>query len=197
MAYTLLTSDRSPFGRICRMLMLHYKIPFELRAVNFLEDRNAAAILAEETPINKVPVLIVDGQKLFDSRVIVNYLTRQHSLPELPFNEENIVSAIYSVLDTSVAFFLLRHDGFPAETPGNFFRRNRERIPANLHYLEPWAVKLDPGRERDWNYASMSLYSCVDWVERRAQTANFADYPALAEFKRKFANHPGVKETTF
>jgi glutathione S-transferase len=197
MNYTLVSSDRSPFGRICRMFMLANDIKFKFEALNFVDDEKAATALAKETPINKVPYLIDGKEKIFDSRVITNYLIQQHDLPPLTVEEENIVSAVYSVMDSIVSLFLLKRDGIDVNGPGNFFRRNRERIPSNLDFVTPWAKQLDPNGRRTWDYPAMSLYACLEWGERRAQMINMKEHPALADFLRKFAQAPGVQATGF
>ncbi len=139
MSYTILGSQRSPFVRICRMLMIQNSIACQFRVMNFVDDPAAAAALEKETPINKVPFLLDGEQKIFDSRVIVNYLTGKHGLRQLTLDEENIVSAVYSCLDSGVILFLLKKDGFDVNGPGFFLARNRARIPSNLAFVTPWA----------------------------------------------------------
>jgi glutathione S-transferase len=197
MQYTLISSERSPFGRVCRMLMHVHKIDFEFKILNFVGDEKAAQELSTKTPINKVPVLIDGGKAVYDSRVIVNHLSKKHGLPALSLDEENFVSAIYSVMDTSIILFLLKHDGFDMNHKGSFLKRNRERIPANLNFVSNWASELDPKNARDWNYVSMSLYACLRWGEARAETFKIKDFPQLEEFFKKFADAPGVRETDF
>lgn len=197
MSYELIGSQRSPFVRVCRMLMHQHGIHFEFRTLNFVDDPKDAALLAQETPINKVPVLLDGGQKIFDSRVIVSYLTKKHQLPELTLDEENCVSAIYACLDTSVILFLMKRDGFDISGPGFFLSRQRQRIPDNLRYVTAWAAQLDSKRPRDWNYASMSLYSYLYWAQARELLTNISSYPELQSFMQRFATAPGVVETTF
>jgi glutathione S-transferase len=179
------------------MFMIRHGIDFELCPLNFVEDKNAAMELAKETPINKVPYLIEDDQKIFDSRVIVNHLIKKHALPALTVTEENLVSAVYSCLDTAVILFLMKRDGFDINGDGFFVKRNRERIPNNLNFLAEWASSLDPKKSGDWNYASMSLFSFLNWAEARAKLIDVKTYPIHAAFMAKFANAPGVKETSF
>ena len=195
MAYTLIASERSPFARIVRMLMARHGIPFEFRILNFVDDAVAAAELAKETPINKVPILIDGSQKIFDSRVIVNHLTNKHGLPTLTLDEENIVSIVYGCMDTSVILFLMKRNGYDLAADNGFLKRNLARIPTSLEYLTLWASSLDPRKESDWNYASMSLYSYLQWAEVRTDLISVKDYPALHAFMEKFADAPGVKET--
>lgn len=195
MAYTLIASERSPFARIVRMLMVRHEIPFDFRILNFVDDAAAAAELAKETPINKVPILIDGAQTIFDSRVIVNHLTKKHGLPHLSLDEENIVSTVYGCMDTSVILFLMKRNGYDLAAGNGFLKRNLERIPASLTYLSPWAATLDSKNPRDWGYASMSLYSYLQWAEVRTGLISVKDYPTLAKFMDEFANAPGVRET--
>src|SRR5690606_30517769 len=129
MSYTLIGSQRSPYARACRMLMIQNGIDFEFRILNFVDDAKDADVLAKESPINKVPILIDGNRRIFDSRVIMNYLADKHDLRPLSIDEENYLSAVYSCLDSGVILFLLRRDGFDLGTPGFFLSRQRARIP--------------------------------------------------------------------
>lgn len=198
MNYTLISSERSPFGRICRLFMAHHKINYDFQILNFVDNKQDAEKLAQETPINKVPLLIVDGsQKIFDSRVIMNYLIKKHGAKELSIEEENIVSAIYSCLDVSVILFLMKINGYDMSAENVYLRRQRERIPNNLEFIKSWALKLDPQDSTHWNFASMSLYSFLYWADVRAGTIQLSQYPHFQNFLERFANAPGIKETHF
>jgi glutathione S-transferase len=192
--YKIAGSLRSPFVRTCRLFMLANGLPHEFHRLDFVDDAQAAAEVARETPINKVPYLIDGDKKIFDSRVIINYLVKKHGLPALTLDEENIVSSIYSCLDTGVILFLMRKDGFNMDDPGFFLSRMRRRIPENLKYLTPWVTKLDPAKH--WNYPAMALYSFLYWAKAR-DIANLNDTPEMTEFLERFQNAPGVKETGF
>lgn len=194
--YTLIGSPRSPFARICRILMIQNKIPFDFKALDFVNDEKDAAALAKETPINKVPLLVEGSRRIFDSRVIVNYLTQKHGLRPLSIEEENLVSAIYSCMDVGVVLFLMRKDGFDINGPGFFLTRQRERVPNNLNYITPWVRSLDPANPGDWNYASISLYCYIYWAKAR-DLLHLKDYPEMAAFMDKFGGAPGVRETAF
>lgn len=172
------------------------KIDFNFRVLNFVDNPDDAKNLSQETPINKVPLLLDGDQKIFDSRVIVNYLTEKHGLPRLSIDEENIVSCIYSCLDSGVILFLMKRDGYDIDGPGFFLARQRERIPRNLEYITPWVRSLNPSSPKDWNYASMSLLSFLYWAQAR-ELLKMSDYPVMAEFMERFKDAPGVKETSF
>jgi len=196
MAYTLIGSQRSPFVRICRLLMIQNSIEYDFRVLNFVDNQKEAQDLEKETPINKVPVLIDGAQKIFDSRVIVNYLTRKHQLRPLSIEEENIVSATYSCMDTGVILFLMKRDGLDINSSGFFLSRQRKRIPSSLEYLRPWVQSLDASNPDHWNFASMSLFSFLYWANVR-EVITLKDYSTFMDFIEKFKNAPGVQETSF
>lgn len=176
--------------------MIHHAIPHEFRMLNFVQNAKEAEELAKETPINKVPVLIDGDQKIFDSRVIVNYLTKKHDLRSLSVDEENIVSAIYGALDAGVILFLMREEGFDINGDGFFLSRQRARIPNGLEYVASWAQTLDPTKREDWNYPSMALYSFLYWAQAR-RLLDLKEYPRFATFVDRFKNAPGVAITGF
>ncbi len=196
MAYTIIGSVRSPFVRACRLLMIQNSIAHDFRILNFVQDKNDAIALSKETPINKVPILIDGEQKIFDSRVIANHLIKKHGLRALTMDEENILSCIYSCLDSGVILFLMREEGMDIENNGFFVSRVRARIPANLKYIEKWVTNLDPRKKDDWNYASMALYSFLFWAQARKLIALEA-YPSYATFFEKFKDSDGLSDTGF
>lgn len=177
--------------------MLKHSIPFEFRRLNFVDNKEEAAILAKESPINKVPILVADGQKIFDSRVIVNFLHQKHGLQPLSLEEENIVSAIYSCMDVSVTLFLMKHDGYDIEKDSPYLNRQRERIPRNLEFVKSWAMELDAKNPAHWSYPSMSLFSFLYWGDVRARTIRLKELPEFQSFLERFSGAPGVKESSF
>jgi len=193
MSYELVTSERSPFGRAVRLFMTANEIPFTVRFMNFVDDAKAREQLKSETPINKVPFLVIDRgseseKKLFDSRVIINWLTEKHGLKKLTLEEENILSAIYSCMDTCVSLFLLKIDGFDISADKGYIARQRERLPSNYEFILPWARET-----RDWDYPAMALYSYLEWAEKRAKLLQTND--VFEDFRARFKNEPGVQET--
>jgi glutathione S-transferase len=176
--------------------MIQQNISFDFEVLDFVNDEQDANTLAKKTPINKVPVLIDNGQKIFDSRVIMNYLSEKCGFPKRTIDEENLISVIYSCMDTSVILFLMKRDGYDLQKPGFFLSRQLSRIPSNLEFLLPWVKKLSPENSSDWNYASMSLYSYLYWANAR-QVLNLGDYPELQNFVTLFSGAVGVKETSF
>jgi glutathione S-transferase len=172
------------------MILEANEIPYEFRVLNFVDDKKDAEALSKENPINKVPILLLpNGERIFDSRVIVNYLIEKHGLRKLTIEDENYVSASYSIMDVSVALFLMKLDGYDMTKPGMYLP---QRIPRNLEYLKPWAEKVT-----EWHYPAMSLFACLYWAERRAGTLEVAKHPVLQKFMERFSRAPGVQKTGF
>ena len=73
----LRSSDPSPFGRkvkiVAKMLGIYDQLTVELSNTN-----DPADTLRQQNPLGKIPILILDdGRKIFDSRVICEYLDAQ------------------------------------------------------------------------------------------------------------------------
>jgi glutathione S-transferase len=180
------------------MLLIQANIPFEFKIWNFLDDPKSAEALAKTSPINKVPILeISDSQKIFDSRVIANYLIKTHGFAIPSLEEENLISAVYSCLDASVTLFLMKANGYDIQAENFYLNRQRQRLPNNLEFIRPWAMELSPENPTDWNYASMSLYSFLYWADRRAGTIRLTEHKHWQKFINDFSGAPGVKETSF
>lgn len=192
---TLIGSLRSPFVRQIRIYLLNSKIEFKLHAINYLENADDAKFLAHISPINKIPILMDGDQKIFDSRVIFNYINQKHQLSQLTIAEENILTAIHTCIEVSVSLFLLQKGG-EVNAANWYIQRQRERIPECLNFILPWVKSLNASHAKDWNYLSMALYSYLDWAQSR-QLIQIEKFPEMLQFCESFKVCSGVKETDF
>ena len=176
--------------------MIANHIPFQFDVVNYLEIEADAKRLASASPINKIPVLTFRDQKIFDSRIMAEHLIAQHRLRKLSLDEENYVSAIYSLLDVSVNLFMLKHSGFDVESSNWYVDRQKARIPANLDFLKVWVKGLMPENKADWHFPAMSLYSYLYWANARG-LLTLANHPDFEGFASRFADAAGVHETDY
>uniref|UniRef100_UPI0025FE8DE1 glutathione S-transferase N-terminal domain-containing protein n=1 Tax=Thiobacillus sp. TaxID=924 RepID=UPI0025FE8DE1 len=106
----LVTSLTSPYGRKVRVVLAEKRIPFKLQVENpWQPDSPVLAV----NPLGKVPVLVLeDGESVFDSRVIVEYLDHvspvAHLIPGEPKSRMMVrgVDALADgVTDAAVAIF--------------------------------------------------------------------------------------------
>ncbi|MBI3432054.1 MAG: glutathione S-transferase [Hydrogenophilales bacterium] len=109
----LITSLTSPYGRKVRVVLLEKKIPFQLQVENpWLPDSPVPSF----NPLGKVPVLLLeDGEAVFDSRVIVEYLDHvspvAHLIPSEPkirMMVRGVEALADGVTDAAVAVYLER-----------------------------------------------------------------------------------------
>jgi hypothetical protein len=125
----LFGTTTSPFVRRVRVVAAEVGQPLEL--VNTATDGGQAE-LREVSPIWKVPVAEIGGRFLFDSRVIVDWLTTFHGWGDLRapsdrWREANLVNAIDSALESAIQLFYLRREGMdPMTIP--FGQRQVDRI---------------------------------------------------------------------
>ena len=107
----LITSLTSPYGRKVRVVLLEKKIPFQLQVENpWLPDSPVAGL----NPLGKVPVLVLeDGESVFDSRVIVEYLDHVSPVAHLIPSElksrmvvRGVEALADGVTDAAVAVYL-------------------------------------------------------------------------------------------
>src|SRR5687767_13430588 len=94
----------SPFVRRVRVVAEEVGEPIEL--VDTATDAGQA-LLREVSPIRKVPVAIVGDRTIYDSRVIMDWLTMTHgwgtlARPHDRWLNQNLLNAIDSALDSVI-----------------------------------------------------------------------------------------------
>jgi glutathione S-transferase len=185
----------SPFVRRVRVVAAELGC-----AVEFVDTaaEGGQAALRAITPIRKVPVAIVDGRTLFDSRVIIEWLTTTRGFggltpPSDRWHEANLVNAIDAAIDSAIQVFYLRRDGVAIE--GNVFaQRQQERVDSILEWLGQ-QLSTDHGSfGAGVGLAEVSLISGLDWMDfRNAYPTERA--PQLAKLRATWADRPSIAST--
>lgn len=156
----------SPFVRRVRVIAAEVGEPVEL--IDTAKDDGQAA-LRRVSPIWKVPVAEVDGRVLYDSRVIVDWLTTTRGWGRLApprdrWAQANQVNAIDGALDSAIQVFYLRREGVPVEGMP-FAARQLERVTAIFDWV---ATEQAAGRfGAEVGLAEVSLVCTLDWMEFR------------------------------
>ena len=104
----LLYASASPYSAKVRMAAAYAGVAFE----GVLVDANSQpAELIERNPLGKIPVLITDeGQSIYDSRVITQYLNRTSGSRLFPRNaEKRVVAEQLEALADGICDCLLAH----------------------------------------------------------------------------------------
>jgi glutathione S-transferase len=159
----------SPFVRRVRVVADEVGEPVD--RIDTAPDAGQAQ-LREVSPIRKVPVAVVDGRVLYDSRVIIDWLTTTrgwHTLqpPRDVWRLHNLVNAIDTALDSVVQLFYLRRDGVAVDgTP--FAKRQLERADAIFAWLGTQLAADRRGFDDGFGLAELSLVCALDWMDFRA-----------------------------
>jgi glutathione S-transferase len=185
----------SPFVRRVRVVAAELGC-----AVEFVDTAAEAgqAALRAITPIRKVPVAIVDGRTLFDSRVIIDWLTTTRGFgaltpPSDRWHEANLVNAIDAAVDSAIQVFYLRRDGVAID--GNAFaQRQQERVDSILEWLGQ-QLSTDHGSfGTGFGLAEISLIAGLDWMDfRKAYPTERA--PQLAKLRAAWVDRPSIMST--
>jgi len=136
-------------------------------AVEWVDTAGEAgqAALRELSPIRKVPIAIIDGRTLFDSRVIVEWLTTTRGFGGIApardrWREHNVLNALDGALDGVIQLFYLRRDGVAIDgTP--YAQRQLDRADAIFAWV---AKQLQPGQ---FGLAEISVICTLDWMDFR------------------------------
>ena len=152
----------SPFVRRVRVVAAEVGEP-----VDRIDTANDAGMaqLREVSAIRKVPVAVVDGRTLYDSRVIIDWLVTTRGWggvqpPRDRWREQNLLNAIDAALDSVIQLFYLRRDGVHVDgTP--YAQRQLDRADAIFAWL---GKELSPDA---FGLAEISVCCGLDWMDFR------------------------------
>lgn len=155
-------STTSPYVRRLRIYM--QELEHEFIEVDIFNSRDRSSI-ATDNPTLKIPMLKHNGQVILDSGVIQQYLQQVLTLPQLSWDERNLLTSIDAVNDSLVQMLILSRSEIDTSSDKMYFRIQRERMDVVFAHLEKAAQQ---GAFEQWNYLSISLYCLLDWVMFRA-----------------------------
>jgi glutathione S-transferase len=179
----------SPFTR--RVCVVAAEIGEAVELVNTASEAGQAT-LREISPIRKVPVAIVDGRTLFDSRVIVDWLITTRGWggiapPRDRWREQNLLNAVDAATDSVIQLFALRRDGIAID--GNVFaKRQLDRTDEIFQWL---GAELSP---HQFGLPELSVICALDWMDfRKAYPTERA--AALAPLRAAWGERPSIATT--
>lgn len=157
----------SPFVRRVRVVAAEVGEPID--RIDTATDAGQAA-LHGLSPIRKVPVAIVEGRTLYDSRTIIDWLTVTrgwHDLepPRDAWHQLNLLNAIDAALDAVIQLFYLRRDGVAVDG-SPYAERQLARADAIFEWLATQLVD-ERGFGHGFGLAELALISSLDWMDFR------------------------------
>ena len=181
-------SQTSPFVRRIRLLLPPQS--YEFKRVDIFNQEERAQLL-KLSPLLKIPILKVDEEMIWDSRVIFNELCKRKYHPSLSLKEENWLTAISHVSDSFIQMLLASRSKviFPLGTPLEV--SHKERTQNTLEFLN---LQCSQRNFVEWNFIAMCLYCLIDWIDFRNLT-DLSNYPHLITFKEQNKNRDHISET--
>ena len=187
----LYSAKGCPFARRTRVVLHEKGIDFEASEVDF---RNKGDEFLEASPTGKVPVVVVDGDSLYESNVVNQYLDEVHEEPRLmPGDPKARAYARIWMARADEDFYpqvfvssMGRTRGFP-----------EERISEAQENLKATLSRLEEGLEgREYLADSFSLadiahagnFVRLHELEQNG-TVSLADYPNVASWMERIEAH--------
>ncbi len=196
----LLYSLTSPYARKVRVAAIEKRIEVDMQAVE-LADPDYPVI--NHNPLGKIPVLILDdGESLFDSRVIVEFLDNRTPLAKLIPQENSAKIWVRrwealadGVCDAAVAAMQearraenLRDNAVIEKQMGKV-QRGLTQLNAELGESK-WCV------DDTFSLADVALGCMLGWLDLRYQDLGWREaYPNLARHFEEMMKRPSFNET--
>ncbi|WP_372738587.1 glutathione S-transferase family protein [Neptunomonas sp.] len=188
----LIGSGMSPYVRRIR-LFLESRELLEGQDYDFINlniySPEGRAELASYTPAMKIPVLVDQEQKIYDSRLIHRYLNEKQRNVPLSWNQENLLTLIDAANDSFVILLLSTRSNIDTNADSLIINLQKERIERTMQLLED---SVENGEISGWDYPAICLFCLLDWVNFR-DLLNLAPFPHLSSFHGARVNEAGVE----
>jgi glutathione S-transferase len=185
----LIGSVTSPYVRFVRVSLAELGLEHEFIVTGPFgktsrEDQRA---INEANPLMKVPVLEANGERIIDSRVIVNWLlARQakaggygHGFPE-SVQRENLLSVIYGVLEAGILRFIMQGSHPEIDMGAGYMARSLARAQSGLRWL---ARSNDLGA--GFGPPEALLVCGLEWMRKRS-VYDWSVHARLVEVHRRY-----------
>ena len=169
----LYTSPTTPFGRKVRLVSALKGLDDQIEVIKADTNPPGNAELMTQNPLSKIPVLILDdGTRLFDSRVICEYLDRlgPDNSPQLipTAGDERWKTLTRASLADGIAEagVLIYYEGLyrnESQRNADWVARQQSKVDAGLDYFE----QDPPGKNATPDYADISLAAAVGHLDLR------------------------------
>lgn len=196
----LITSPTSPFGRKVRIVLLEKKIPFEL----ILDiPWNADTQVGNFNPLGKVPVLeLKDGETLYDSRVIVEYLEHVSPVGQLIPADPTLrvrtrkIEALADGITDAAALSFLENKRPPAQQSPDWVARQQAKVLRGIEALSEALGESGHFVDHKLSLADIAAACCLGYLDFRFPGIKWRDAHAnLAAFHEKISARASFRET--
>jgi glutathione S-transferase len=183
----LFGSTTSPFARKVRIIAAELGEPIDW--VDTATEAGTAELNAI-APIRKIPVAVVDGRTIFDSRAIIDWLITTRGYGALtpardPWRERNVLNAIDETMNSLIQVLYLQREGVTTEL---YARRQSDRAASVLTWL---GGELSAAQ---FGLSEVAAVCALDWIDFR-QLHPTQPFPALAPVRAAWRDRPSVATT--
>jgi len=197
----LLYSLTSPYARKVRIVAAEKRIAIDLQVV-VLADPDCTVFL--HNPLGKIPVLIMDdGESLYDSSVIVDYLDQRmpvsHLIPQdskSKFQVKRWESLADGVCDAGVAVMVEQRRPENLQDP-DWIKKQWNKVELGLKALDEdlGSNKFCVGET--FSLADIALVCVLGYLDLRFDDKVDLEnrYPNLARLNASLASRPSIAET--
>jgi glutathione S-transferase len=165
----------SPYVR--RVLVVAHELGLAHEMVDASSNEGQAE-LRRRSPIWKVPAAEIDGELVFDSRVICELLVARHGAGKIAGVESlvdrNLITVVDGALDSLINRFYLMRDGVDAESIP-YLRKQRERAASALTWVE---AQIQGGWSTAFGLAEIAIATAAGWMRLR-ETYAIEQHPGL------------------
>ena len=191
----LVGSLTSPYVRKVRVLLAEKAIAYEL-----VEDNawHAKTTVPRYNPLNKVPALVMDdGESIYDSMVITEYLDTLGGKPILPRDPAARARARRDealgngLMDAGVAIFLERKRE-AAQQDATWIARQKDKIDAGL---AAWGRAVESREEPALTLGDIACGCALFWYEFRLPDMRWRENAALDAWAKALESRPSFAAT--
>lgn len=200
--YRLISATPSPYARKVRIALAEKGIPFTLSTE---VPWDGGTETPAYNPLEKLPVLVLpDGQGIYESRYILEWLEAKHPAPPLlPTDAEGILAARQveviadGICDATVLLFWERHRPLEQQS-APWIARQRRKVEGGLRALEALAAARGEG----WlvgdafGLAEVAAGTVLAYLKVRYAELDWpARHPALLRLHGKLEQRPSFQAT--
>lgn len=196
----LLYTMNSPYARKVRIVGIEKHIDITLQEVN-LSDPDCP--VKNHNPLGKVPVLILnDGDSLYDSRVIVEYLDFHTPVARIIPQDHNAKIRVRrwealsdGVCDAAVAAMLEGRKPVEQQSKANM-NKQIDKVTRGLEVLNLDIFKKKWCVNETFSLADIALGCALGYIDLRFKELNWQEkYPNLAKHYSLLVKRPSFKQT--
>ena len=196
----LLYTVNSPYARKVRIVALEKHVEVELQEV-VLSDPDCP--VKNHNPLGKVPVLLLDdGDSLYDSRVIVEYLDNRTPLAHLIPHDNGSRTAVRrwealadGICDAAVAAMLEGRRPVEQQSLANI-EKQLDKVTRGLEVLNLDIIKKKWCVKETFSLADIALGCMLGYLDLRFKHLNWQDkYQNLAKHYSLLIKRPSFKQT--